>query len=99
MQRNKNHEYLLASECVHFTSQDKLMLPFILISAPKTCVINCEMLEDRTQYFFEFNLGFSIHEDMEILKLLGLNKITKDELGKLIKSPKITNFYPESLII
>lgn len=78
-------------------SQDKLLLPFILISAPKDCRIDCEMLEDRTQYFFEFDLPFAIYEDMEVLKLLGLNNITKNELMNLVSAP-ISKYYPINLL-
>lgn len=78
---------------------DKLMLPFILISAPKDCRINCEMLEDRSQYFFEFSIGFAIHEDMEILKLLDLNRISRDDLRKLRIPAKVAAQYPEHLVL
>ena len=35
--------------------------------------IECEMSEDRTEYFFDFSQPFSIHDDNEILKRMGLN--------------------------
>ena len=30
------------------------------------------MLEDRTQYFFEFDQPFSVNEDLQLLRILGL---------------------------
>ena len=72
--------------------QDKLLLPFILISAPKDCRIDCEMLEDRTQYFFEFDMPFAIHEDMEVLKMLGLDKVTKHQLMSFV-NPSLAKYY------
>ena len=51
---------------------DRLQLPFILINAPRQCRVHCEMLEDRSQYFFEFDSPFLINEDIELLRLMGL---------------------------
>ena len=53
---------------------EKLALPFILINAPKDCRVHCEMLEDRTQYFFQFDSPFFINEDVEVLRLMGDRK-------------------------
>lgn len=53
---------------------DRLHLPFILINAPRDCRVHCEMLEDRTQYFFEFDSPFLINEDIELLRLMGLDQ-------------------------
>ncbi|KAM0682404.1 Transcription factor dpl-1 [Mitosporidium daphniae] len=62
--RNKSAEDTSGSPC----SSDILHLPFILINAPKDTRINCEM----THYYFDFDAPFSIHEDLELLKLMGL---------------------------
>lgn len=111
IQRNKTCEYNQSSvDCTQLmyssnnsaggavSPHDKLLLPFILISAPKDCRIDCEMLEDRTQYFFEFDMPFAIHEDMEVLKMLGLDKVTRQEL-LLVVSPTLAKYYPEWLLV
>lgn len=68
---------------------DKLPLPFILISAAKDCHVHCEMLEDRTQYFFEFNTSFQINEDIELMRLMGLDTA---------RIEKIKTFFPKELV-
>lgn len=68
---------------------DKLPLPFILISAARDCHVHCEMLEDRTQYFFEFNTSFQINEDIEIMRLMGL------DTGRI---ERIKSFFPKELV-
>lgn len=109
IQRNKHFEYQQSSpdyltvnddtSASSATSpQDKLLLPFILISAPKDCRIDCEMLEDRTQYFFEFDMPFAIHEDMEVLKMLGLDKVTRQQLLSFV-NPFLAKYYPEWLLM
>lgn len=63
-------------------NQDILSLPFILICAPKECRINCEMLEDRTNYAFDFDMPFTINEDIEVLKLLSSSGISAQDLSE-----------------
>lgn len=60
---------------------EKLALPFILINAPKECRVHCEMLEDRTQYFFQFDSPFFINEDVEVLRLMGMDAGSMEELA------------------
>ena len=60
---------------------EKLALPFILINAPKDCRVHCEMLEDRTQYFFQFDSPFFINEDVEVLRLMGMDSGSVEELA------------------
>lgn len=62
-------------------SVEKLALPFILINAPKDCRVHCEMLEDRTQYFFQFDSPFFINEDVEVLRLMGMDSGSVEELA------------------
>jgi len=52
--------------------EEKIFLPFIVIHTKKDTSIECEMSEDRKEYFFDFSLPFSIYDDNEILKRLGL---------------------------
>jgi hypothetical protein len=68
---------------------DKLPLPFILINAPRDCRVHCEMLEDRSQYFFEFDSPFLINEDIELLRLMGLEQASETELQSWLPSDAI----------
>eukprot|EP00051_Salpingoeca_urceolata_P035766 m.31217 g.31217 ORF g.31217 m.31217 type:complete len:358 (+) comp9688_c0_seq1:448-1521(+) len=43
-------------------------LPFIVVNTSKDTVIDCQMAEDKSEYFFNFNKPFEIHDDIEILK-------------------------------
>ena len=77
------------SELQSIHQGDKLPLPFILISAARDCHVHCEMLEDRTQYFFEFNTAFQINEDIELMRLMGL------DTGRI---EKIKSLFPKELV-
>ena len=70
-------------------ASDRLQLPFILVSAPRDCHVHCEMLEDRTQYFFEFDAPFQINEDLELLRLMGLDTARPEQ---------VKAFFPKELI-
>jgi len=56
-------------------TDERVFLPFIIIHTRKQTTIECEMSEDRSEYFFDFSLPFSIHDDNEILKRMGLNDV------------------------
>lgn len=75
---------------------DRLHLPFILVNAPRDCRVHCEMLEDRTQYFFEFDMPFFINEDIELLRLMGLDSATPEEM-RAILSPELLEFHQSHL--
>eukprot|EP01127_Copromyxa_protea_P015337 TRINITY_DN4397_c0_g1_i2.p1 TRINITY_DN4397_c0_g1~~TRINITY_DN4397_c0_g1_i2.p1 ORF type:complete len:143 (-),score=25.65 TRINITY_DN4397_c0_g1_i2:23-451(-) len=49
-------------------TQDQIPMPFIVVHTKQEAVINCEMSPLRTEYFLDFSLPFSIHDDTEILK-------------------------------
>jgi len=51
-------------------TESKINLPFIIVNTRSTTVIECEVADDRTGYFFNFSLPFEIHDDSEILKRL-----------------------------
>jgi len=55
-------------------NEDRIYLPFIVIHTKKDTSIECEMSEDRKEYFFDFSLPFSIYDDNEILKRMGLSQ-------------------------
>ncbi|KAI5704866.1 hypothetical protein M8J76_011044 [Diaphorina citri] len=49
-----------------------IQLPFLIVSTDKKTVIDCSMSNDKTEYLFVFDNKFEIHDDIEILKRMGL---------------------------
>ncbi|VDN01680.1 unnamed protein product [Thelazia callipaeda] len=49
-----------------------LYLPFIIVSTAKKTFIDCAISHDKTEYLFNFDQPFEIHDDIEVLKRLGL---------------------------
>jgi hypothetical protein len=47
-------------------------LPFIIVNTSKEANINCQMSGDKAEYYFDFSHPFEIHDDMEVLKRMGL---------------------------
>ncbi|KAG1660758.1 Transcription factor Dp-1 [Nymphon striatum] len=47
-------------------------LPFILVNTSKKTVIDCSISNDKTEYLFNFNDMFEIHDDVEVLKRMGM---------------------------
>jgi len=54
----------LASSAIH--------LPFIIVNTSKSANINCQMAGDKAEYYFDFSQPFEVHDDMEVLKRMGL---------------------------
>eukprot|EP00762_Andalucia_godoyi_P003427 ANDGO_04280.mRNA.1 Transcription factor Dp len=52
-------------------AEAKISLPFIVLSTRRETQIDCEMAEDRSEIFFNFSQSFQIHDDGEILRMLG----------------------------
>lgn len=49
-----------------------IQLPFIIINTSKKTVIDCSISNDKFEYLFNFDNMFEIHDDVEVLKRLGL---------------------------
>lgn len=49
-------------------------LPFIIINTNKQTVIDCSISSDKSEYLFNFNDTFEIHDDIEVLKRMGDRK-------------------------
>uniref|UniRef100_A0A8C7JLM4 Transcription factor n=1 Tax=Oncorhynchus kisutch TaxID=8019 RepID=A0A8C7JLM4_ONCKI len=47
-------------------------LPFIIINTSKRTVIDCSISNDKFEYLFNFDNMFEIHDDIEVLKRMGL---------------------------
>lgn len=49
-----------------------IQLPFIIVSTDKNTHINCSISNDKSEFSFKFNDTFKIHDDIEVLKRMGL---------------------------
>ncbi|XP_067298429.1 transcription factor Dp-1-like isoform X2 [Pseudorasbora parva] len=49
-----------------------IQLPFIIINTSKRTIIDCSISNDKFEYLFNFDSMFEIHDDVEVLKSLGL---------------------------
>ncbi|XP_036401284.1 transcription factor Dp-1-like [Megalops cyprinoides] len=47
-------------------------LPFIIVNTSKKTVIDCSISNDKFEYLFNFDNMFEIHDDIEVLKRMGL---------------------------
>ncbi|XP_051743404.1 transcription factor Dp-1b isoform X2 [Ctenopharyngodon idella] len=47
-------------------------LPFIIVNTSKRTVIDCSISNDKFEYLFNFDNMFEIHDDVEVLKRMGL---------------------------
>ncbi|KAM4771944.1 LOW QUALITY PROTEIN: transcription factor Dp-2 [Rhinophrynus dorsalis] len=74
-----------------------IKLPFIIVNTSKRTVIDCSISSDKFEYLFNFDNAFEIHDDIEVLKRMGMSfglesgKCTSENL-KLAKS-----FVPRAL--
>eukprot|EP00045_Choanoeca_perplexa_P002431 m.24475 g.24475 ORF g.24475 m.24475 type:complete len:365 (+) comp11515_c0_seq1:163-1257(+) len=69
----RNHGRMEAAEARSETlSGNRIQLPFIIVNTSQAAMIDCQMAEDRSEYFFDFNKPFTIHDDVEVLKQMGL---------------------------
>ncbi|XP_008547325.1 transcription factor Dp-1 [Microplitis demolitor] len=49
-----------------------IQLPFIILNTSKKTVVDCSITNDKSEYLFNFNNKFEIHDDIEVLKRMGL---------------------------
>ncbi|KJE89958.1 Tfdp2 protein [Capsaspora owczarzaki ATCC 30864] len=68
VQRNKDAQ----EQKLHTFTTEILKLPFIVITTNSNTEIDCQMEEDRTEYFFNFKQAFEVHDDIEVLKRMGM---------------------------
>ncbi|XP_066514763.1 transcription factor Dp-1b [Hoplias malabaricus] len=47
-------------------------LPFIIVNTSKRTVIDCSISNDKFEYLFNFDNMFEIHDDIEVLKRMGM---------------------------
>ncbi|XP_076807729.1 uncharacterized protein LOC143450869 [Clavelina lepadiformis] len=49
-----------------------IQLPFIIVNTSKKTVIDCSISNDKYEYMFNFDNTFEIHDDIEVLKRMGM---------------------------
>ncbi|XP_063296997.1 transcription factor Dp-2 [Pelobates fuscus] len=50
-----------------------IKLPFIIVNTSKRTVIDCSISSDKFEYLFNFDNTFEIHDDIEVLKRMGMS--------------------------
>ncbi|BFZ06138.1 hypothetical protein BsWGS_09177 [Bradybaena similaris] len=53
-------------------SNSAIQLPFIIVNTSKQTVIDCSISNDKYEYLFKFDNTFEIHDDIEVLKRMGM---------------------------
>ncbi|KAI8427804.1 hypothetical protein MSG28_002202 [Choristoneura fumiferana] len=66
--RNKEAE----SKGLKPSPSSAIHLPFIVVNTSDKALIDCSISNDKTEYMFHFNKRFQIHDDIDILKRMGL---------------------------
>lgn len=76
-------------------------MPFIIVNTDKKTLIDCSISRDKSEYLFNFDNTFEIHDDFEVLKRMGLAfNLDKLEAGQTMKRSDFElakQFLPESL--
>ncbi|XP_028919420.1 transcription factor Dp-2 isoform X2 [Ornithorhynchus anatinus] len=54
-------------------SNSTIQLPFIIVNTSKRTVIDCSISSDKFEYLFNFDNTFEIHDDIEVLKRMGMS--------------------------
>ncbi|XP_045199514.1 transcription factor Dp-1-like [Mercenaria mercenaria] len=49
-----------------------IQLPYIIVNTSKKTVIDCSISKDKDEYLFNFDNTFEIHDDIEVLKRMGM---------------------------
>ncbi|KAK7089970.1 transcription factor Dp-1-like [Littorina saxatilis] len=96
VERNREREKAQGAPAANSAIQ----LPYIIVNTSKKTVIDCSISNDKYEYLFKFDNTFEIHDDIEVLKrmgmALGLEKgaCTADSLAKATKMvPKVLEPY------
>ncbi|RWS28870.1 transcription factor Dp-1-like protein [Leptotrombidium deliense] len=93
VERNKNLSVVPSNNAI-------ISLPFIIVNTDKKTVIDCSISNDKTEYLFNFDNTFEIHDDIEVLKRMGLAYgLEKSELNGIdkISYEKARSVLPEAL--
>uniref|UniRef100_UPI00398E5103 transcription factor Dp-2-like isoform X2 n=1 Tax=Pristiophorus japonicus TaxID=55135 RepID=UPI00398E5103 len=70
VQRNRQSEQQTQSPPAQNST---IQLPFIIVNTSKRTVIDCSISSDKFEYLFNFDNTFEIHDDIEVLKRMGMS--------------------------
>ncbi|XP_068621112.1 transcription factor Dp-1 isoform X2 [Battus philenor] len=100
IERNKETE----KRGVKPSPSSAIHLPFIVVNTSDKALIDCSISNDKTEYMFNFNKRFMIHDDIDILKRMGLlfgldkGECSEEDLNKVKNMvPKSLEFYVEQM--
>ncbi|XP_050719042.1 transcription factor Dp-1-like isoform X2 [Eriocheir sinensis] len=68
VERNRTEERIQGAP----SPNSAIQLPFIIVNTNKKTVIECSISNDKTEYLFDFEDRFEIHDDIEVLKRMGM---------------------------
>uniref|UniRef100_H2Y5F8 Transcription factor n=1 Tax=Ciona savignyi TaxID=51511 RepID=H2Y5F8_CIOSA len=68
VQRNKRLQQTQGTPA----DNSSIQLPFIIVNTSKKTVIDCSISNDKYEYMFNFDNTFEIHDDIEVLKRMGM---------------------------
>ena len=66
-----------------------MSLPFIVVNMARETEIDCSISEDQFEYHLKFSQEFELHDELEILKRLGLADAANAES---LLPPKLRHF-------
>lgn len=76
-----------------------IKMPFIIVNTDKNTLIDCSISRDRSEYLFDFDNTFEIHDDIEVLKRMGLaHDLDKPQIEcqlKEVDHKKTLSFLPD----
>jgi len=74
-----------------------LYLPYIVINTDRKTMIDCMISHDKSEFMFNFDQPFEIHDDIEVLKRLGLaHGLERADVPAEMR-PKVRSYLPPAL--
>ncbi|XP_035920014.1 uncharacterized protein LOC118517697 [Anopheles stephensi] len=74
-----------------------VQLPFIIVNTDRKNNINCNISNDKSEYSFKFDDSFEIHDDVQILKRIGLSLGLEKGQYSEAELKKIKSMVPKSV--
>ncbi|CAG9784455.1 unnamed protein product [Diatraea saccharalis] len=100
IERNKEAE----NKGVKPSPSSAIHLPFIVVNTSDKALIDCSISNDKTEYMFNFNKRFQIHDDIDILKRMGLlfgldkGECSEEDIERAKQmAPKSLEYYVEQM--
>uniref|UniRef100_A0A5K3F721 E2F_TDP domain-containing protein n=2 Tax=Mesocestoides corti TaxID=53468 RepID=A0A5K3F721_MESCO len=83
---------------------DRIPLPFLVVSANRKAVIDCNISKDKLEYLFNFDQPFELRDEVDTLKRMGLTlrlgspQCTQEEYNQCLELiPPSLRFYVEAI--